>query len=196
MVEEKDVKAFLDPLDVNKLLWVGKKTPRKLNQLGIKTIGEIVSYDPSILMEKFGILGRQLYLYAQGLDRSEVGLHGAAKSISRNVTFEKDTQDSTLVFRALDKLCKEIYEEVKNNDFLFKTVTITVRYEDFETHTHSKTLTFFTNELAALEKAAHELMQPYLRADRKIRLVATRVSKIVSVEKQKSFFDDQILNTN
>jgi DNA polymerase IV (DinB-like DNA polymerase) len=188
VVEEKDVKTFLDPLDVNKLLWVGKKTTRKLNQLGIKTIGEIVSYDPSILMEKFGILGRQLYLYAQGLDRSEVGLHVAVKSISRNVTFEKDTQDPTLVFQALDRLCQEIYEEVKNSDFLFKTVSITVRYEDFETHTRSKTLTFFTNELSALEKTAHELMQPYLRSVRKIRLVATRVSKIVSIEKQKKLF--------
>jgi DNA polymerase IV (DinB-like DNA polymerase) len=185
VVEEKDVKTFLAPLDIDRLLWVGKKTARKLNKLGIKTIGDMVNYDPSVLVEKFGVMGTQLYLFAQGIDRSEVGLRGEVKSIGRNVTFEKDTSDWAFVFQTLDKLCEEVYKEVKQNNFLFKTVTITVRYENFETHTHSKTLAFLTNRLTDLEKTAHELMQPYLRPERKIRLVGARVSSLVSGEKQK-----------
>jgi len=185
VVEEKDVRTFLDPLDIDKLLWVGKKTARKLNKLGIKTIGDLSRYDPSVLVEKFGVLGTQLYLFAQGIDRSEVGLRGIVKSIGRNVTFEKDTSDWSFVFQTLDKLCEEVYKEMKQNNFLFKTVTITVRYENFETHTHSKTLPFLTNRLSDFEKTAHELMQPYLRPERKIRLVGARVSSLVSSEKQK-----------
>jgi len=184
VVEEKDVKAFLAPLDIDKLLWVGKKTARKLNRLGIKTIGDLANYDPSVLKEKFGIMGTQLYLFAQGIDQSEVGLRGAIKSIGRNVTFEKDTSDWTFVFQTLDKLCEEVYKEVKQYNFLFKTVTIAVRYENFETHTHSKTLPFLTNRLSDFEKTAHELMQPYLRPERKIRLIGARVSSLVSAEKQ------------
>jgi len=185
VVEEKDVKTFLAPLDIDKLLWVGKKTARKLNKLGIKTIGDLANYDPSVLVEKFGVIGTQLYLFAQGIDRSEVGLRGVVKSIGRNVTFEKDTSDWGFVFQTLDKLCEEVYKEVKQYNFLFKTVTITVRYENFETHTHSKTLPFLTNRLSDFEKTAHELMQPYLRRERKIRLIGTRVSSLVSGEKQK-----------
>jgi len=184
VVEEKDVKAFLEPLDIDKLLWVGKKTARKLNVLGIKTIGDLARYDPSVLAEKFGVMGKQLYLYAQGIDRSEVGMRGEVKSISRNITFEKDTSDSDFVLKVLDKLCEEVYKEVKEYNFLFKTVTITVRYENFETHTHGKTLPFFTNRLEDFKKVAHELMQPYLRPERKIRLVGARVSSLVSAEKQ------------
>jgi DNA polymerase IV (DinB-like DNA polymerase) len=186
VVEEKDIKAFLEPLDVDRLLWVGKKTTRKLNEMGIKTVGDLARYDPSVLIEKFGVIGTQLYLYAQGIDRSEVGLRGPVKSIGRNVTFEKDTSDWTLVFQTLDQLCEEIYEEVKERNFLFKTVTITVRYENFETHTRSKTLPFLTNKLSDFEKATHELMQPYLRPERKIRLIGARVSNLVSGEKQKT----------
>jgi len=185
IVEEKDVKTFLSPLDIDKLLWVGKKTARKLNKLGIRTIGDLANYDPSVLVEKFGVMGTQLYLFAQGIDRSEVGLRGMVKSIGRNVTFEKDTSDWDFVFQTLDKLCEEVYKEVKQYNFLFKTVTITVRYENFETHTHSKTLPFLTNRLSDFEKTAHELMQPYLRPERKIRLVGARVSSLVSSEKQK-----------
>jgi len=184
VVEERDVKAFLEPLDIDKLLWVGKKTARKLNALGIKTVGDLARYDPSVLVEKFGVMGKQLYLYAQGIDRSEVGMRGEVKSIGRNTTFEKDTSDWDFVLRVLDKLCDEVYKEVKEYNFLFKTVTITVRYQNFETHTHGKTLPFLTNRLEDLKKAAHELMQPYLRPERKIRLVGARVSSLVSAEKQ------------
>jgi len=184
VVEEKDVKAFLEPLDVDKLLWVGKKTARKLNALGIKTIGDLARYDPSVLAEKFGVLGKQLYLYAQGVDRSEVGMRGEVKSIGRNVTFEKDTSDLDILLRVLDKLCDEVHKEVKEHDYLFKTVTVTVRYQNFETHTHSKTLAFLTNRLEDFKKTAHELIEPYLQPERKIRLIGARVSTLVSAEKQ------------
>ncbi len=183
-VEEKDVKAFLEPLDIDKLLWVGKKTARKLNKLGIKTIGDLSRYDPSVLVEKFGVLGTQLYLYAQGQDRSEVGFQGEIKSIGRNITFEKDTTDWDLVFKVLDKLCEDVHKELNQNRLLFKTVTVTVRFENFETHTHSRTLPFLTSRLEDFKKAAHELMQPYMRPERKIRLIGARVSKLVSTEKQ------------
>ncbi len=184
VVKEKDVKAFLEPLDVDRLLWVGKKTTRKLNEMGIKTIGDLARYDPSVLAEKFGVIGTQLYLYAQGIDRSEVELRGPVKSIGRNTTFEQDTSDWAQVLQTLDKLCDEVYEEAKEYNFFFKTVTITVRYEDFETHTSSRTLPFITNKLSDFTKAAHELMQPYLRPERKIRLIGARVSSLVSAEKQ------------
>jgi len=184
VIEEKDVKAFLEPLDIDKLLWVGKKTARKLNALGIKTIGDLARYDPSVLAEKFGVVGKQLYLYAQGIDRSEVGMRGEVKSIGRNITFEKDTSDWDFVLKVVDKLCEEVHKEVKEYNFLFKTVTVTVRYENFETHTHSKTLPFLSNRLEDFKKAAHELMQPYLRPERKIRLVGARVSSLVSAQRQ------------
>jgi DNA polymerase IV (DinB-like DNA polymerase) len=178
------VKAFLEPLDVDKLLWVGRKTARKLNKLGIKTIGDLARYDPSVLVDKFGMLGTQLYLYAQGQDRSEVGFEGEVKSIGRNITFEKDTSDWDLVLKVLYRLCEAVHKELDQNRFLFKTVTITVRYENFETHTHSRTLPFLTSRLEDIKKTANELLQPYLRPERKIRLIGARVSSLVSTEKQ------------
>jgi nucleotidyltransferase/DNA polymerase involved in DNA repair len=71
-----------------------------------------------------------------------------------------------------------------DQNFFFKTVTIKVRYENFETHTHSKTLPFMTNRSQDLKKTARELLQAYLRQDRKVRLIGVRVSSLVSGEKQ------------
>jgi DNA polymerase IV (DinB-like DNA polymerase) len=186
VVEESDVERFLAPLPVRKLLWVGKKTERKLNKLGIKTIGELASFDVSVLTEKFGTMGAQYHLAARGIDHSEVAESGEVKSVSRETTFEKDTDDFDLIFETLDKLSREISEELVERELLFKAVTIKIRYKNFETHTHGKTLSFFTNNLQSLQKTARELIQPYLDKDRKIRLVGVRASNFTSSKEQRT----------
>jgi len=185
VVEEKDVKSFLWPLPVGNLLWVGKKTEQKLKDLGIKTIGDLANYDASVLTEKFGVMGTQLYLSAHGIDRSEVQERGEIKSMSRDVTFEVDTSDSEVIFETLDSLSQDVHKQLTESNFNFKTVTVRVRYENFETHTHGKTLPFLTNRLSDVQKTARELIQAYLRPDRKIRLIGVRLSSLASSEKQK-----------
>jgi DNA polymerase IV (archaeal DinB-like DNA polymerase) len=69
---------------------------------------------------------------------------------------------------------------------LFKTVTLKIRFEHFETHTKSITLPFLTNRLYDLQKTARSLLSPYLQKNRKVRLIGVRVSSLVSMEKQKT----------
>ena len=167
-------------------MWVGKKTARRLNEMGIKTIGNLAAFDVSVLTEKFGIIGAQYHVSARGVDNSEVSEIGVVKSVGRETTFEEDTSDFKLVFETLDKLSKEIYEELVERKLLFKTVTIKIRYENFETHTHGKTLSFFTNNLQGIQRTARELIQPFLSKNRKIRLVRVRTSNFTSSREQKT----------
>jgi len=187
IVTEEDVKKFLWPLPVDKLWGVGKKTERKLHEMKIKTIGDLANYDPSQLIERFGgVLGTQFHLMAHGIDRSEVIEGWEAKSISREFTFEEDTSDSNLIYKTLDKLCEEVYGDLKKSRFHFKTVSIKIRYSNFETHMRSKTLPFLTDRLKDIQKTCHELIEAFLQSNRKIRLVGAKVSKLVSSEKQKT----------
>jgi DNA polymerase IV (DinB-like DNA polymerase) len=185
-VKGEETRKFLEPLPVRKLLWVGRKTEQKLKALGIKTIGHLARYDPNVLTEIFGSYGTLLYLMALGIDRSEVEERGRIKSISRETTFEEDTSNFELIQKALDRLAEEVHKDVLKQSLFFKTVTVRVRYENFETHTHSRTLFFITNRLEDLKKMAKELTRAYLRNDRKVRLVGVRVSNFVSAEKQKT----------
>lgn len=185
VVKEDDAEKFLAPLPVRKLLWVGRKTEQKLKAMGIKTIGDLARYDPVVLAETFGVMGTQIYLMAHGVDRSEVSERGEIKSISRDITFEEDTSDFDFVLKTLDKLSEEVHKDAERQRFYFKTVTVRIRYENFETHTHSKTLPFITDRLQDLKKTARELAQAYLRPERKIRLVGVRISNLISAEKQK-----------
>jgi DNA polymerase IV (DinB-like DNA polymerase) len=186
IVKQEEVEKFLEPMPVRKLLWVGRKTEQKLKAMGIKTIGDLARYDPTVLAENFGVMGTQVYLMAHGIDKSEVEERSEIKSISREITFEEDTSNFEFILNALDRLSDEVYKDVVKQDLYFKTVTIKVRYENFETHTHSKTMPLITNNLRDLEKTTRELMQNYLRLDRKIRLVGLRVSNFTSTEKQKT----------
>jgi len=186
IVKAEDAEKFLAPLSVRKLLWIGRKTEQKLDALGIKTVGELARYDPTVLTEHFGAAGAQMYLMASGIDRSEVEERGGIKSLSRELTFEVDTGDFGLVLNSLDRLSEQVHEDVSRHSLCFKTVTVKVRYENFETHTHGKTLPFIKNRLQDLKKTARELTQAYLRPERKIRLIGVRVSSFTSAEKQKT----------
>jgi DNA polymerase IV (DinB-like DNA polymerase) len=184
VVRGEDVKAFLSPLRVGKLLWVGRKTENKLNRMGIITVGDLASYDASILVEKFGVAGTQLYLSAQGIDNSEVQEQWTRKSMSREVTFEEDTSDSNLILETLDAISEDLHRELTASNFTFKTTTIKIRYANFETHTHGKSLPLFTDRLRDIQKSARDLMQAYLHPNRKIRLIGVRLSNLFSTEKQ------------
>jgi DNA polymerase IV (DinB-like DNA polymerase) len=186
LVKEDEVEKFLAPLPVRKLLWVGRKTEQKLKTLGIKTIGDLAHYDPTVLAETFGVMGTQIYLMAHGIDKSKVEERGEIKSISRERTFEEDTSDFNLILGTLNRLSEEVCNDVLKQNLCFKTVTVKVRYENFETHTHSKTLPLITNRLQDLEKTARELVQNYFKLGRKMRLIGLRVSNFASTEKQKT----------
>jgi DNA polymerase IV (DinB-like DNA polymerase) len=138
IVREEDVEKFLEPLPVRKLLWVGRKTEAKLKALGVNTIGDLARYDPSALTSMFGVMGLQMHLMAKGIDRSEVEERVGVKSISHETTFEEDTADPQTITEALVALCVDVQKETENQHLLFKTVTLKIRYQNFETTPKAK----------------------------------------------------------
>jgi DNA polymerase IV (DinB-like DNA polymerase) len=186
ILREAEVQSFLAPLPVRKLLWVGRKTEQRLLSMGVKTIGDLAGCDPSVLAQKFGLMGTQFYLMAHGIDRSEVEEKCQIKSASRDVTFEEDTSDSQLILETLDRLSNEIIEDARNRGYFFRTVTVRVRYENFETHAYSKTFPVSINRQQDLQKTARQLINAHVEAGRKIRLVGLRVSNLSSSREQKT----------
>ncbi len=190
VVKQEDVREFLAPLPVRRLLWVGCKAGQKLESMGVKTVGDLGLCDPSLLVDMFGELGVQLHLMAQGIDKSDVQEKDQIISISRELTFEKDEDDFEAVLLTLDKLAELVCEDALKQHFQFKTVTVKVRYENFETHTRSKTLLFITSQHSDAKKTAKELLKPYLDPGRSIRLIGLRVSNLISGSGQRTLLND------
>lgn len=179
VVREEDVRGFLSPLKVRKLPGVGPKTEAKLKELKLETVSDLAALSQEALTRLFGVWGARLHEYANGIDPSEVVEEYETKSIGREVTFEQDTNDEGLILGVLDELAEDVHQEVIVNAFRFKTITVKVRYQHFDTHTRSKSLLFPTDDLDILRNSAKRLIAPYLRSKRKIRLIGLRVSTLV-----------------
>ncbi len=142
IVREEEVKKFLFPLPVEKLLGIGRKTKAKMEDMEIKTIGDLAHCSIQKLEEMFGIVGFYFHQTANGIDDSEVAAYSERKSFGRETTFERDVDDNERILKTAEVLAEQVIEDSKG--FSFRTITVKVRYENFETHTASKTLSSLT----------------------------------------------------
>jgi DNA polymerase IV (DinB-like DNA polymerase) len=180
IVRPHDLQEFLDPLPVRKIPGIGKKSEAGLSALGIRTIGDLARYDVQELIGRFGRGARVLHQLAQGIDDSEVEEYGGVKSVSREMTFETDTDDAGVIVSTIDDLAVAVHEGLVQEQLRFRTVTVKVRYQGFVTRTKSCSLSHFSGDRAVLQSVAHTLFRD-MYDSRKIRLLGIRLS---SFEKQ------------
>lgn len=169
------VSEFLSPLPVEKIPGVGKKTRTILHTIGITTIGDLAKVDVQELLALFGKWGVVVHDLATGIDDREVRQEEGYKSISRETTFDEDTNDFGELIRVLDEMADELHVSVTNEGLRFRTITVKVRDEHFHTHTRSKTLERFTNDVGMVKKAAHSLLSGVI-GEHKLRLIGLRLS--------------------
>ncbi len=180
VITPEKVKAFLEQMDVDVLYGVGPKTAGILYQMGVHTVRDLKKISKAQLIEIFGVFGENLYKMARGIDEREVEEYWEVKSIGRQITFDEDTRDKGLITRTLLQLAREVWQEVQEQKFLFRTVTVTCRYFDFETHDKSETIKEPTSSFQKLKILSLKLILPFLiKKKKKVRLVGVRVSNLI-----------------
>jgi DNA polymerase IV (archaeal DinB-like DNA polymerase) len=177
IVKPGKVAAFLSQMPVRKIPGIGKKSELELHDLGIRSIGELAAYDIQRLGTRFGRGSTWLHNVALGIDESEVRERVEIKSVSKETTFEMDTDDPQILFLTMNTLIEEMHRNIIGEGIRFKTITVKVRYEGFETKTKAKTLLHFTDSVSILRNNAHVMLRS-LCGSIKIRLIGLRVSSI------------------
>lgn len=183
-------RVFLAALPVRRLPGVGEKTGKVLKSMGIETIGNLADMPDALFRSRFGEGMAWLQQHARGIDDSPVEEYGQPKSISRETTFEKDTMDMAFLKANLryfaEKLGAELREEGKNA----RTVTLKLRYSDFETVNRSSTARESTNLDDAIFLSGVRLLEKTLgNRFKPVRLIGLEVSNFTGGETQLSFFD-------
>ncbi|MEW6213712.1 MAG: DNA polymerase IV [Nitrospirota bacterium] len=178
IISEDDIERLIWPLSVRKLWGVGPKTEMRLKDMGISTIGELASISLEKLIGYFGkSYGNYLNEASRGIDESPVITHWEPKSTSREITFQKDTDDWNTIAKNLAKLTREVVDNMKGSGYKGKTVTIKIRFSNFETHTRAKTLADFTDSIDIIRKSAFEALGR-IELKKKVRLVGVRVGRL------------------
>jgi len=185
VVRPEEARAFLYPLPVRKLLWIGPKTEQALKAMGIELVEELAEADPTVLFERFGKMGPQMRLMAQGIDESPLVETWEAKSIGNQRTFENDTSDEKEIFAKLDELGDEVWGRAGEEGVAFKNIGIVIRFTGFETHTKARELRKPCGSLEELKKIVHELAVPFLEEGRPVRLVGVRLASLRHEKGQK-----------
>jgi DNA polymerase-4 len=173
---EADVETKLWPLPVRKLYGIGPKTEEHLKSISIQTIGQLAALPLEKLMEHFGnSYGQYLYEAARGIDDSPLVTHWEPKSFSRETTFQEDVRDWQVIARTLADLSKDVVEDMKEHRYKARTITIKIRFSDFETFTRALTISDYTDSEQEIRKAAFACLKR-VELKKKVRLVGVRAS--------------------
>ncbi len=182
--------AFLAPLPVNRLPGVGKKSEQALKQLGISTIGQLAASSPEALKSQFGSYGILIHDHASGLDDRKVEPPAAAKSISRETTFSRDTRDMTLVQATLRYLSERVGSELRQEEKRARCIALKLRYADFTTITRQQTLFQPDDTDQTIFETGLKLLKNELpRSKQAVRLIGIGVSSLVEAGKQTDMLD-------
>ncbi len=177
-ITEEDIEKRIWPLSVRKLWGVGPKTEAHLKDMGIDTVGELASIPLEQLVGQFGrSYGRYLFDASRGIDEGLLVTHWEPKSMSRETTFQNDTDNWQVLARNLAELTREVVGDLRKAGYTGRTVTVKIRFADFKTLTRAKTLDDMTDSLEKIRKAAFECLNR-IELKRKVRLIGVRVGNI------------------
>jgi DNA polymerase-4 len=188
------VGAFLAPLPVGRLWGVGAKGEKRLHALGVHTIGQLAALRESVLVDRFGEAGRQLWQLAQGQDGRTVVPDREAKSVSTETTFPQDLGDRQALRAWLLELVEGLAGRLRQQGLHARTVELRIRASDFRTWSRSQALPEATNRTEALWQASAGLFERSLSPDmlpvRLLGLGASRLTRAGALQGQ--LFDGEL----
>lgn len=172
MVNRGEEEAFLDKLELKDLWGVGKKTQARLNDLNITSIPQLRSMEKELLFAVFGEgAGTFLFNAVRGIDPGTLNLEPKSKSISSEVTFEKDTRDPETFDRVLLDIAHEVFFRLMHEGFSSKTAFVKIRYSDFTSTTIQQTLGHDLQSAEELCSVYRALFTRRYEQGRKLRLL-------------------------
>ena len=178
VVKPGEEASFLAPLALGKLPGCGPATASRLERVGVRTIGDLAALPDPLLGELFGQYGRVLGAHARGIDASPVQSAGDPKSISREVTFDRDLIDRSKLRETALALLQEVGQSLRAHGLSARTVVLKIRYQPFDTQSRQATLPWPTDRDDQLKDALAQLLETQLDPRRPVRLIGAGVSNL------------------
>lgn len=177
IIKPNQAEKFIEGLEVRKFFGVGAVTAEKMHKMGIATGKELKDWSLEALVRNFGKSGDFFYNIARGIDNREVNPSRIRKSIGAENTFDKDVFEIDEILEKLKKIEAELLKRLIRSQRKGRTLTLKVKFANFEQITRSKSLeTFLTPE------SIHDCMENLVRGieynNRGIRLLGLTISNL------------------
>jgi DNA polymerase IV (DinB-like DNA polymerase) len=191
VVYPTELKKFLEALDVSTVAGIGPKTQRALKEMDIQTLGQLAKADVQILRERFGKNGYWMWKVANGTDDEIVAPRTDNVSLSTEDTLDAYTRDKGKIQEHLDGLVNEIYQRVRGNGYLFRTVGIKLVRTNFLVETRVNTFEEFQDDRKTISSVIEKLLDKFDLSEnrppvRKIGLFVTSLVREEIIQKKKN----------
>ncbi len=167
---------FIAQLKVEKIWGVGQKTAEKMHHMGIFTGQDLRNMPLSRLTHEFGKMGQVFHNFARGIDHRPVVAEWERKSVSCERTFETDISEDAAVDIHLCHTVQELERRIGKNDFYGHTLTLKVKFMDFQQITRSITVDNTLRTKDDILPLAKQLMESVAFHSHPIRLIGLGVS--------------------
>ncbi len=203
VISKENYADFINDMPVESLLLVGGEIKKRLNRMGIKTIGELSRENRNLLVEALGKMGGTIYDYANGLDDSVVEKYNTKhklKSVGNGNTFPKNISSCEELFSEFMKLCEEIAGRLRNEEQKGNVICLNLKTPDFKTKSKQKTIESATNLATDIYRVVTDLYKESFENFGAVR-AATITVKGLNSERESSqqlsiFFEKEKKNEN
>ncbi len=176
VVTPAEAEEFINSLEVRKFFGIGKVTAKKLNEMGIWFGRDLKTIERLELIRLFGKAGNYFYEIVRGIDNRPVEPYRGRKSVGAENTFANDLYLESDLNREMKNLSEILWGRLERSGKKGRTLTLKIKFNDFEKITRSKTFPFFLPSKVELYSEGLKLLRKEEPLPRGIRLLGLTVS--------------------
>lgn len=182
IVTPQEATKFLQALPIDKFYGVGVKSIPHFHELGIFNGKDLYQQDLDTLIKHFGKMGYSLYFKVRGIHNTAVNQQRDRKSIGRERTFTQFLNDEEKIIVQFEKLTQSVMKKVRGLGLLTNSVTIKIRYGNFETITRQMQAEDYFDSYEEAISIVKELWLKHGNLDQEVRLLGVSVSNLLNPE--------------
>jgi DNA polymerase-4 len=157
VIKPSQVQHFIQDLPLKKIPGVGKVMQEKLKLLQLQTLGDLQKIEQNMLVQHFGKYGKQLFLYAQGIDERPVQAERERQQISKETTFDDDLT-LTQCQNAWPRLIDQVWNSLERKQLCARGVSAKLKLKNFQVLQHSKSFKQPLQNRQQLEQVLQQLL--------------------------------------
>ena len=181
-ITEETFKDKIWSLPCSELIYCGPATTKKLDRMGIRTIGQLAQADPNRLKSTLGVNGYALWVYANGKDTSRV-MHrdfvSPVKSVGHGITCISDLETPDEVWKVMLSLSQDIGHRLRLHGLSARGVQISIRGDDLFGSQFQAKLPFKTQLPNEIAQAAFHIFKSNYKWYKYVRAVSIRAIDLV-----------------
>lgn len=194
VIDRENYKDMLWPMPVREMFSIGNATAKKLNDIGVKTIGDIAGSEPLILTNLLGKAGESLYKYANGLDDSPVSMaeeRRKIKTVGNGITFRRDLVGKDDIMTGISAISDTVAGRLRKYKLKCCGIRVEIKNPGFETISRQTQLDSPTNLANVIRNTSFHIINNFWDLKSPIRLITITAINLVPEDgdEQLTFFD-------